>query len=856
MVIPDQVAAPVFDPVSGSVVPVTMTLTCATADAEIRYTTDGSLPDSGSALYDANSKPVFNAAVNVRARAFKAGMLASDTVKAGYIEPLYFTARSRAVTNNGSCEPLVTLTVNPSAGVESYCLEELLPAELTPLNIDENGVFDSANHKLKWGPFNDNTSRTFSYNVQGVSGIYPVSGKISVNGKSVTINNDNEIIITCTQVEAPIVSPYGNEPVPVTVSLTCPTAGAAIYYTVDGSTPDLNSALYSVPLDFTDETTLKARAFKAGMTPSETITALYPKVFSYADLVRSITDIDDCSSSVRITMTQVEPFASWAVEETLPSETMPQNINENGFWDNVAHKIKWGPFNDTNQRTLTYELIGTKGGHPLEGYASYEGTSEKISGDYTATINCGTVLPKAAAPVFDQPSGTPAPLTIAVSSSTADTEIRYTTDGSMPDSGSALYTAPLNLTSRTSLRAMAFKAGMQDSDVTSAFYPEPDAPALGTSQRSVSANDSCNPSASISVTPENSVKSYGVEEKIITGVMVHNINENGVFDQDLNIIKWGPFNDNTARTLTYDITGPNVAFSPEGFASFNGTSIGLTGDSGFNIVCIPSSSQVATPVFSPVSGTSVPVAVTLTCSTPGAQIHYTSDGSIPDESSLLYSGSIQLNEASSLRAKAFAAGMIGSEPVSASYRAASLCAEEIKREILLDNTCYPLIRMRVIPVQGTSSWAVEENIPAGVTPSRINNSGVWDASLRKIKWGPFLNGITRTLMYNLYGSDGAYSITGYASINGKQENIAGLYQMQVLCVDADFDEDGIPDAIDIGPCPAGDDSDSDDDGLLDGLEDANQNGVVDPGETDPCNPDSDGDGVQDGTEAGLTADDL
>jgi len=48
------------------------------------------------------------------------------------------------------------------------------------------------------------------------------------------------------------------------------------------------------------------------------------------------------------------------------------------------------------------------------------------------------------------------------------------------------------------------------------------------------------------------------------------------------------------------------------------------------------------------------------------------------------------------------------------------------------------------------------------------------------------------------------------------------------------------------------DADTDDDGLADGTEDANQDGVIDVNETDPCDPDSDGDGIQDGTELGIT----
>jgi hypothetical protein len=50
------------------------------------------------------------------------------------------------------------------------------------------------------------------------------------------------------------------------------------------------------------------------------------------------------------------------------------------------------------------------------------------------------------------------------------------------------------------------------------------------------------------------------------------------------------------------------------------------------------------------------------------------------------------------------------------------------------------------------------------------------------------------------------------------------------------------------PC----DADSDDDGIGDGTEDADHDGIVDPGETDPANADTDGDGLWDGRELGYT----
>jgi hypothetical protein len=72
----------------------------------------------------------------------------------------------------------------------------------------------------------------------------------------------------------------------------------------------------------------------------------------------------------------------------------------------------------------------------------------------------------------------------------------------------------------------------------------------------------------------------------------------------------------------------------------------------------------------------------------------------------------------------------------------------------------------------------------------------------------------------------------------------------------DSDSDGLTDDIENTYCTLPDDADTDDDGILDGVEDANQNGVVDIGETDPCNLDTDGDGIQDGTELGYTLVDI
>ncbi|GEM_PF-5360822 len=80
----------------------------------------------------------------------------------------------------------------------------------------------------------------------------------------------------CTVVTAPIFSPlagiYSN---PQNVSITSSTSDAAIHYTTNGTTPTETSPLYSTPIAVSTTTTLKAGAWKTGITPSSITSAAY-----------------------------------------------------------------------------------------------------------------------------------------------------------------------------------------------------------------------------------------------------------------------------------------------------------------------------------------------------------------------------------------------------------------------------------------------------------------------------------------------------------------------------------------------------------------------------------------------------
>ena len=77
-----------------------------------------------------------------------------------------------------------------------------------------------------------------------------------------------------------------------------------------------------------------------------------------------------------------------------------------------------------------------------------------------------------AAPVFSPAPGTYASaLSVAITSATTGAFIRYTMDGSTPTASvGTLYSGPVPVGSTTTLKAMAFKAAMDDSSVTSGTY--------------------------------------------------------------------------------------------------------------------------------------------------------------------------------------------------------------------------------------------------------------------------------------------------------------------------------------------------------------------------------------------------
>ncbi|MGA2400689.1 MAG: chitobiase/beta-hexosaminidase C-terminal domain-containing protein [Syntrophobacteraceae bacterium] len=79
--------------------------------------------------------------------------------------------------------------------------------------------------------------------------------------------------------------------------------------------------------------------------------------------------------------------------------------------------------------------------------------------------------------------------------------------------------------------------------------------------------------------------------------------------------------------------------------------------------------KVATPTISPAGGTYTSIkTVTLSCTTPGAAILYTTDGSNPSPMNVnTYTGPITVSSTTTIKARAFKEGMADSNVGSAKY---------------------------------------------------------------------------------------------------------------------------------------------------------------------------------------------
>ncbi|MGE3843813.1 MAG: chitobiase/beta-hexosaminidase C-terminal domain-containing protein, partial [Vicinamibacterales bacterium] len=242
-----RTARPVFTPGSGTYsTPQTPTLTSLTSGATIHYTTDGSTPTTGSPSIASGQSLDVSTSQTITAIAIATGMPASALTTAAYTLSV---AQPDITPGTGSYTAAQTVTLSSSSpGVTlRYTLDGTDPtgassAYSTPLSVATTTTIKAKGFRSGWQDSATRTATlTLNFGTLSTPTLSPTSG---------TYDSDQLVTMTAD-------------------------AGATIRYTTDGSTPSASSPVYSAPVPVAAATTVKARAFRTDWTASGTRTETY-----------------------------------------------------------------------------------------------------------------------------------------------------------------------------------------------------------------------------------------------------------------------------------------------------------------------------------------------------------------------------------------------------------------------------------------------------------------------------------------------------------------------------------------------------------------------------------------------------
>ena len=236
--------------------------------------------------------------------------------------------------------------------------------------------------------------------------------------------------------DAPVFSPASGttfSTANLSVSISCPTEGAVIHYTTDGSEPTAESPEYK-RFKITGKTTVKAVAVLDGML-SEVVTAEYA-LGQCADPVFSLADgaeFEHSNQEVSITWNN-DGVLRYTVDGSEPTAESP---------------IYEGPFSFSESVVVKAKVF-----------------SDDFFDSSVVTANLTRVWVNVATPVVDAASSfTGSKTKVSISCATEGAVVRYTLNGNEPNSHSTKYTGPFYVTDSCTVKAYAVMPDYLNSEV-------------------------------------------------------------------------------------------------------------------------------------------------------------------------------------------------------------------------------------------------------------------------------------------------------------------------------------------------------------------------------------------------------
>jgi hypothetical protein len=276
-----------------------------------------------------------------------------------------------------------------------------------------------------------------------VSGLSPnttyhfrIDAYVNGHASMISYGADQPFTTTTTPtVSTPLVTPDGGTfSNSVEVSLACPTTGATIYYTTDGTKPTTSSAIYSNPFTLNSSATVEAMATLSGYSNS----AVASNTFMFTVATPTIMFTGSQQVSLACATTGATIYYTTNGTTVTTNSTVyrtPFTLNGSGILEAMATHAGYA-----NSQVLTAPFTVT-----------------------TATVATPTITPNGG--TFNNS------VQVSLACSTAGATIYYTTNGNPPTTSSTIYNnIPFTLNGSATLEAMAAHAGYSNSVVASASF--------------------------------------------------------------------------------------------------------------------------------------------------------------------------------------------------------------------------------------------------------------------------------------------------------------------------------------------------------------------------------------------------
>jgi hypothetical protein len=453
-VLQSSVAPPTFSPAAGTYSAAqSVTLTDATANATIYYTTDGTVPTASSAKY-------------------------IGPIAVGATEKL----EAIAVATSNSTVASAAYTINP---VTSVAVPTFSPAGGTFTSVQlvtiSDATFGAAIYYTTDGTTPTTSSTPFTGHVTVLStetleAIAIVTGA-PISGVASAAYTINLLPTVATPTFSPDGGTYTSAQL---VTISDATSDATIYYTTDGSTPSTSSTTYTGPITVSSTETLKAIAVATGENNSLVGFAAYnikPPVAVATPVFTPPAGAYTSAQSVTISDATSGATIYYTTDGSMPTTSSTQY---------------GGPIVASSTETLQAIAVAAGDTNSAVGSAAYTITP---------------VMPVVATPAFSPAAGTyTSAQSVTISDATPGATIYYTTNGGMPNTSSTQYSGPITVGSTETLQAIAVATGDTNSAVASSAYTiiiaQPNF-SLSTSPASLALVSGAQGTVTLSVTPQN-----------------------------------------------------------------------------------------------------------------------------------------------------------------------------------------------------------------------------------------------------------------------------------------------------------------------------------------------------------------